>query len=110
MDTYMLAAREKGAIAGGHRIPAPSWIDGPAIVAGAPRSTETTAQVHPPPFTAALLDAARARGAAPRSGVVEAGAPPRPGGPGGPRGGPALPRRSRGAGPAPARSGRTASR
>ncbi len=71
MDTYMLAAREKGAIAGGHRIPAPSWIDGPAIVAGALGSTETTAQVHPARFTEALLDAARAKGAILRRGVVE---------------------------------------
>ena len=62
MDTYMLAAREKGAVAGGHRIPAPRWIDGPAIVAGALGSTETTAQVHPALFTTALIDAARERG------------------------------------------------
>ena len=72
MDTYMLAAREKGAVAGGHRIPAPGWIDGPAVVAGALGSTETTAQVHPARFTTALIDAARARGAALRTGVVEA--------------------------------------
>ena len=72
MDTYMLAAREKGAVAGGHRIPAPRWIDGPAIVAGALGSTETTAQVHPARFTTALIDAARERGAALRTGVVEA--------------------------------------
>jgi len=72
MDTYMLAAREKGEVAGGHRIPAPGWIDGPAIVAGALGSTETTAQVHPALFTTALMDAARAHGAALRSGVVEA--------------------------------------
>ena len=44
MDTYMLAAREKGVVAGGHRIPAPRWIDGPAIVAGALGSPETTAR------------------------------------------------------------------
>jgi glycine/D-amino acid oxidase-like deaminating enzyme len=72
MDTYMLAAREKGAVAGGHRIPAPRWIDGPAIVAGALGSPETTAQVHPALFTTALLDAARERGAELRKGVVEA--------------------------------------
>ena len=72
MDTFMLAAREKGAIAGGHRIPAPSWIDGPAIVAGALGSTETTAQVHPALFTTALIDASRERGAELRKGVVQA--------------------------------------
>ncbi|MEX2221352.1 MAG: FAD-dependent oxidoreductase [Candidatus Rokuibacteriota bacterium] len=71
MDTYMLAAREKGAVAGGHRIPAPRWIDGPAVVAGALGSPETTAQVHPALFTAALIDEARTRGAALRSGVVD---------------------------------------
>jgi glycine/D-amino acid oxidase-like deaminating enzyme len=71
METYALAAREQGAIAGGHRIRAvPAWIDGPAVVAGALGSTETTAQVHPARFTAALLDAAQARGAAFRIGAV----------------------------------------
>jgi glycine/D-amino acid oxidase-like deaminating enzyme len=72
MDTYMLAARERGAVAGGHRIPAPGWIDGPAVVAGALGSPETTAQVHPALFTTALLDAAQTRGALLRKGVVEA--------------------------------------
>jgi glycine/D-amino acid oxidase-like deaminating enzyme len=72
MNTYMLAAREKGAVAGGHRIPAPRWIDGPAIVAGSLGSPETTAQVHPALFTTALVDAARERGALLRKGVVEA--------------------------------------
>ena len=37
MDTYMLAARESGRVAGGHRVPAPAWIDGPAVVGGAHR-------------------------------------------------------------------------
>jgi glycine/D-amino acid oxidase-like deaminating enzyme len=72
MDTYMLAAREKGAVAGGHRIPAPRWIDGPAIVGGALGTTETTAQVHPALFTTALIDAARERGAELRKGAVQA--------------------------------------
>jgi glycine/D-amino acid oxidase-like deaminating enzyme len=71
MDTYMLAAREKGPRPGGHRVPAPDWIDGPAVVAGVLGSRETTAQVHPARFTEALLDAARARGAVLRAGVVE---------------------------------------
>ncbi len=71
METYALAAREQGPVAGGHRIRAvPTWIDGPAIVAGALGSTETTAQVHPARFTAALLDAAQARGATLRTGAV----------------------------------------
>ena len=67
----MLAARERGAVAGGHRIPAPAWIDGPAVVAGALGLPETTAQIHPALFTAALLEAAQARGAELRKGVVE---------------------------------------
>jgi glycine/D-amino acid oxidase-like deaminating enzyme len=71
MDTFMLAARETGAVAGGHRIPAPRWIDGPAVVAGALGSTETTAQGHPALFTTALIDAARAGGAEIRKGVVQ---------------------------------------
>jgi glycine/D-amino acid oxidase-like deaminating enzyme len=76
MDTFMLAAREGATVRGGHRMPAPSWptpswMDGSAIVAGALGSTETTAQVHPARFTEALLDAARAKGAILRRGVVE---------------------------------------
>jgi glycine/D-amino acid oxidase-like deaminating enzyme len=72
MDTFMLTAREKGgALAGGHRVPAPTWIDGPAIVAGTLGSPETTAQVHPAQFTTALLDEARASGSVLRLGVVE---------------------------------------
>jgi glycine/D-amino acid oxidase-like deaminating enzyme len=71
MDTYMLAARERRTVPGGHRVPAPRWIDGPVIVAGTLGTTETTAQVDPARFTAALLDEARARGAALRPGVVE---------------------------------------
>jgi glycine/D-amino acid oxidase-like deaminating enzyme len=58
-------------VAGGHRIPAPRWIDGPAIVAGSLGSTETTAQVHPALFTTALIEAARERGAELRKGVVQ---------------------------------------
>jgi glycine/D-amino acid oxidase-like deaminating enzyme len=72
MDTYMLAARETGRVAGGHRMPAPPWIDGPAIVAGAIGTTETTAQVHPARFTEALIAAAGAHGATLRRGTVEA--------------------------------------
>ena len=60
----MLAAREQGRLAGGHRVPPPpGWIDGPAVVTERLGSTETTAQVHPARFTTALVDAARARGA-----------------------------------------------
>jgi glycine/D-amino acid oxidase-like deaminating enzyme len=67
----MLAARETGARPGGHRVPAPGWIDGPAVVAGTLGSPETTAQVHPAQFTTALLDEARAAGATLRLGAVE---------------------------------------
>jgi len=72
MDTYMVAARETGRAPGGHRVAAPPWIDGPAMVAGAIGTTETTAQVHPARFTEALLAAAQAHGATMRRGVVEA--------------------------------------
>ncbi|HEU4367998.1 MAG TPA: FAD-dependent oxidoreductase [Methylomirabilota bacterium] len=68
VDTFMLAARERGAVAGRHRVPAPGWLDGAGVVTAALGSTETTAQVHPARFTAALLDAARVRI---RIGVVE---------------------------------------
>jgi glycine/D-amino acid oxidase-like deaminating enzyme len=70
MDTFMLAARERGTPAGGHRVAAPRWLDGSGIVTAALGSPETTAQVTPARFTAALIDAARARGARVHTGVV----------------------------------------
>ena len=71
MDTFAMAARERTTVAGGHRAPAPLWLDGAGIVTAALGSPDTTAQVHPARFTTALLDAARARGATLRMGVVE---------------------------------------
>jgi glycine/D-amino acid oxidase-like deaminating enzyme len=71
MDTYMMAAREQGAVRGGHRIAAPRWLDGAGVVAAKLGSPETTAQVHPARFTTALVDAARTRGAVLRLGVVD---------------------------------------
>src|SRR5215470_902748 len=71
MDTFAMAARERTTLAGGHRAPAPSWLDGAGIVTAALGSPETTAQIHPAKFTTALLDAALARGATLRMGVVQ---------------------------------------
>jgi glycine/D-amino acid oxidase-like deaminating enzyme len=71
METFMVAARERGTVAGGHRVAAPRWLDGAGAVTAALGSTETTAQVHPARFTAALLDAARALGTTLRIGVVQ---------------------------------------
>jgi glycine/D-amino acid oxidase-like deaminating enzyme len=71
MDTFMLSARERGSVAGRHRVQAPGWLDGAAVVTAALGSTATTAQVHPARFTGALLDAARARGTELRLGVVD---------------------------------------
>jgi glycine/D-amino acid oxidase-like deaminating enzyme len=71
METFAMAAREKGDVRGGHRAAAPSWLDGAGVMLGALGSTETTAQVHPARFTTALIDAARARGAVLRIGVVQ---------------------------------------
>jgi glycine/D-amino acid oxidase-like deaminating enzyme len=71
LDTFAMVARERGSVGGGHRAPAPGWLDGAGVVAAALGSHETTAQVHPARFTAALVDAARARGAVLRLGVVE---------------------------------------
>src|SRR5439155_1229084 len=71
LDTFMLAARERGRLGGGHRVAAPSWLDDAGVVTGVLGSTDTTAQVHPARFTTALLDAARARGCTLRLGVVE---------------------------------------
>jgi glycine/D-amino acid oxidase-like deaminating enzyme len=68
MDTFMLAARERGRVTGRHRVAAPGWIDGAGVVTAALGSTETTAQVHPARFTAALVEAAGARL---RIGVVD---------------------------------------
>ena len=70
VDTFMLAAHERRALGGGHRVPAPAWLDGAGVVTGALGSVETTAQIHPARFTSALVDAARSRGAALRLGVV----------------------------------------
>src|SRR5262249_23595232 len=71
MDTFMLAARERGTVPGGHRITAPRWLDGAGAVTAALGTTETTAQVHPARFTEALLGAAQASGCALRIGVVD---------------------------------------
>ena len=71
VDTFMLAAREHGPRPRDHRVAAPPWLDGEAAVTAALGSVETTAQLHPARFTAALMDAAVARGATLRRGVVE---------------------------------------
>jgi glycine/D-amino acid oxidase-like deaminating enzyme len=42
VDTFMVAARERGRIPGGHRVPAPGWIDGAGVVTAALGSNETT--------------------------------------------------------------------
>src|SRR5437773_8448024 len=36
METFMLTARARGTPAGGHRVAAPPWLDGPGIVPAAP--------------------------------------------------------------------------
>ena len=71
MDTFMLVAREHGARPGDHRVSAPPWLDGDGTVIDAIGSAETTAQIHPARFTAALVAAARASGATLRTGTVE---------------------------------------
>ena len=71
MDTFMMAAREQGAVTGRHRVAAPAWLDGAGVVTAALGSTETTAQVHPARLTEALVAGAQAKGAALRFGVVE---------------------------------------
>src|SRR2546426_12002291 len=71
MDTFMVAACERGAVSGGHRVEAPGWLDGAGVVTAALGSTETTAQVQPARFTTALIGAATMRGATLRIGVVE---------------------------------------
>jgi glycine/D-amino acid oxidase-like deaminating enzyme len=71
MDTFMMAARERGSGPGGHRVTPPAWLDGDGLLRAQLGTTETTAQVHPAHFTAALMDGARAHGAVLRTGVVE---------------------------------------
>jgi glycine/D-amino acid oxidase-like deaminating enzyme len=71
MDTFMMAARERGDVAGGHRVAAPAWLDGSGCVTAVLGSRQTTAQIHPAQFTAALIKAAEAHGASARIGVVE---------------------------------------
>src|SRR5262245_23576252 len=69
VDTFMLAALERGNLRGEHRVAPPRWLDGSGIVTAALGTTETTAQVHPAQFTSALIEAAGARV---RIGRVEA--------------------------------------
>ena len=71
VDTFMVAARERGGRPAEHRVPAPPWLDGDGAVIDAIGSVRTTAQIHPARFTTSLVDAARARGAALRIGTVE---------------------------------------
>jgi glycine/D-amino acid oxidase-like deaminating enzyme len=71
VDTFMLSARERGTVRAEHRVAPPAWLDGAGVVTAALGSTATTAQIHPAQFTTALMEAARARGAALRRGVVE---------------------------------------
>src|SRR5688500_11151022 len=61
VDTFMLAAREQGAVGGGHRVRPPAWLDGAGVVRAELGSIETTAQVHPGGFTEALIQAAGAK-------------------------------------------------
>src|SRR5262249_9203506 len=71
METFMVAARERGDVAGGHPGTPPRWVDGAGAVTALLGTTETTAQVHPARFTEALVGAARSRGCEVRSGVVD---------------------------------------
>jgi glycine/D-amino acid oxidase-like deaminating enzyme len=71
MDTFMLAAREQGAVGGGHRVTPPDWIDAASVVTAELGSTQTTAQVHPAQFTTAVIEAAQGHGAKLRIAVVE---------------------------------------
>jgi glycine/D-amino acid oxidase-like deaminating enzyme len=71
VDTFMLAARERGPRPREHQVAPPPWLDAEAAVTAALGSVETTAQLHPARFTAALMDTAVARGARLVRGVVE---------------------------------------
>jgi glycine/D-amino acid oxidase-like deaminating enzyme len=71
MDTFMLVARERGAVGGGHRVEAPRWLDGAAAVTAVLGDTHTTAQVDPARFTAALVRGAESHGATLRIGVAK---------------------------------------
>src|SRR3989449_11762366 len=41
LDTFMVAARERGSLSGGHRVTAPSGLDGAGVVTGALGSART---------------------------------------------------------------------
>ena len=71
VDTFMLAARERGSRPGEHRVPVPPWLDGDGTVIDTIGSVQTTAQIHPARFTIALVEAARALGASLRIGTVD---------------------------------------
>jgi glycine/D-amino acid oxidase-like deaminating enzyme len=71
LDTFAMAAHERSDVRGEHRVRPPTWLDGAGVMLGPLGSPDTTAQVHPARFTTALLDAARARGATLRMGIVD---------------------------------------
>jgi len=70
VDTFMLRASERGAPAGRHRVEGPPWLDGAAVVTAMLGSPDSTAQVQPARFTAALMAGAEACGARLRRGIV----------------------------------------
>jgi glycine/D-amino acid oxidase-like deaminating enzyme len=71
VDTFMLAARDRGGRPGERRVAPPPWLDGDGTVIDAIGSVRTTAQIHPARFTTALVTAARALGATLRRGTVD---------------------------------------
>jgi glycine/D-amino acid oxidase-like deaminating enzyme len=71
METFSIAAHERTTPRGRHAVDPPGWLDGAGVVRAALGTTDTTAQIHPERFTAALVDAARRYGARLHMGVVE---------------------------------------
>lgn len=69
--TFMVAARERDAMPGGHRVAPPAWVDGAGVVTARLGSVDTTAQVHPARFTAALMAGAERHGGRLRIGIVQ---------------------------------------
>jgi glycine/D-amino acid oxidase-like deaminating enzyme len=70
VDTFMMRASERGAADGRDGVEGPPWLDGAGVVTAMLGTPDSTAQVQPARFTAALMAGAEARGARLRRGVV----------------------------------------
>lgn len=80
VDALLVAAADVEDLERYRRLPNPDWIDGDAVAHQVIGDRSSVAQIDPPRFTRALMDAACAEGAEQRTGVVDGLALDGPGG------------------------------